>query len=312
MIHTITLNPTIDLTYLVDQFREEDTTRAYQVFRAPGGKGINVSRVAKRLSHPTIALGFMAGATGLELAQMLELEGVNTWFTPVEGLTRSNPIIQDRAGHHLRVSAPGPEADAAALQSLWDSVFALRPPSFLLASGSRLRGVPDDFYSRLILEAKSQGIRVVVDADGPELHNAIAHGVSLIKPNRFELMRLIDQELKTVDEFIVACQKLLVSDEKTGVETVALSLGSEGALLVQAAGVWRAKPPRAATGSAVGAGDSFLAGLLVQLAEHKTPDQALAFAIACGTATALTPGTGLCTLEQINTLFLEVKVEQLG
>jgi 6-phosphofructokinase 2 len=311
MIHTVTLNPTIDLTYLVDQFREEDTTRAYQVFRAPGGKGINVSRVVKRLGHPTIALGFMAGATGLELAQLLELEGVNTWFTPLDGLTRSNPIIQDRAGHHLRVSAPGPEADAAAVQSLWDSVFALRPPSFLLASGSRLRGVADDFYSRLITEAKSQGIRVVVDADGPELHNAVAQGVSLIKPNRFELMRLLGSELKTPAEFIKACQSLLANPDKAGIETVALSLGSAGALLVQTAGVWQAKPPRAASGSAVGAGDSFLAGLLVQLSEQQPPDRALAFAIACGTATALTPGTGLCTLDVVTELLAEVKVEQI-
>jgi 1-phosphofructokinase family hexose kinase len=308
MIHTITLNPTLDLTYLVNEFKHEDTTRAHTVFRAPGGKGINVSRVATRIGHPTVALGLIAGSTGLEVARLLEDEGVNTWFTPLEsGETRTNPIVQDAHGQHLRVSGIGPVADPRAVESLRESVFLLRRPDFLLVSGSRLKGVPEDFYSGIIAQAKLEGTRVVVDADGPELAAGVAAGVSLVKPNRFELERLVGRALPDISAMLEACRAII----HQGVEIVAASMGGDGALLVTKDSAVHAAPPQVQRGSAVGAGDSFLAGLLAQLAEGAQPMDALRFAIACGSATAATAGAGLCTPDGIAALLPQVRVTAL-
>ena len=310
MIHTITLNPTLDMTYLVDEFRHEDTTRAHTVYRAPGGKGINVSRVATRIGHPTVALGFIAGSTGLEVARRLEDEGVNTWFTPLEGgETRTNPIIQDATGHHLRVSGLGPTADPRAVQSLRDSIFCLKQPDYLLVSGSSLSGVPADFYAGIIAQAKSEGTRVVVDADGPDLLRGIAAGASLIKPNRFELERLVGRELPEVSDVLKACRDLL--EQHNHLEVIAASMGGAGALLVTRDAAAHGVPPTVQRGSAVGAGDSFLAGLLAQLAQGAPPLEALRFAIACGSATAAALGAGLCTLGGIEALLPEVRVTPL-
>jgi 6-phosphofructokinase 2 len=307
MIHTITLNPTLDLTYLVDEFREEDTTRAHTVYRAPGGKGINVSRVATRIGHPTIALGFIAGNTGLEVARRLEDEGVNTWFTPLEaGETRTNPIIQDAKGQHLRVSGLGPEADPRAVSSLRESVFSLRRPDFLLVSGSRLKGVPEDFYAGIIAQARLEGIAVAVDADGADLRRGIESGASLVKPNRHELERLVGRELHGLNA-LEASREVI----NMGVQTVAASMGGDGALLVTKDAAYHGVPPSVQRGSAVGAGDSFLAGLLAKLAEGTAPLEALRYAIACGTATASIPGTQLCTLEVIHALLNDVNVTTL-
>ena len=310
MIHTITLNPTLDMTYLVDEFRHEDTTRAHTVYRAPGGKGINVSRVATRIGHPTVALGFIAGSTGLEVARRLEDEGVNTWFTPLEGgETRTNPIIQDATGHHLRVSGLGPTADPRAVQSLRDSIFCLKQPDYLLVSGSSLAGVPTDFYAGIIAQAKAEGTRVVVDADGADLSRGIAAGASLIKPNRFELERLVGRELPEVSDVLKACRDLLEQHEQ--LEVIAASMGGAGALLVTRDSAAHGVPPSVQRGSAVGAGDSFLAGLLAQLAQGSQPLEALRFAIACGSATAAALGAGLCTLTGIEALRPEVQVTAL-
>jgi 1-phosphofructokinase family hexose kinase len=308
MIHTITLNPTLDLTYLVDDFKHEDTTRAHTVYRAPGGKGINVSRVATRIGHPTVALGLIAGNTGLEVARRLEDEGVNTWFTPLEsGETRTNPIIQDTHGQHLRVSGIGPVADVRALESLYESVFLLRRPDFLLVSGSRLKGTPDDFYAQIIHQAKLEGTRVVVDADGAELAAGVAAGVGLIKPNRFELERLLGRALPDIPAMLTGCREVIAR----GVHTVAASMGGDGALLVTKDAAVHGAPPSVQRGSAVGAGDSFLAGLLAQLAEGANPVDALRFAIACGSATAATAGAGLCTADGIAALLPQVQVTVL-
>jgi 6-phosphofructokinase 2 len=309
VIHTLTLNPTLDLTYIVDDFREDDTTRARSMYRAPGGKGVNVSRVAERLGHPTIALGLIAGGTGLEVTKLLEAEGVNTWFTPLpEGQTRTNPILQSAGGRQIRVSGIGPRANARALQSLWDSVFALRPPDWLVVSGSRLEGVPSDFYTKLISEAKRQGIRVVVDADGKDLQDGVRAGAALIKPNRHELERLAGQKLETLPDVIAASHNAL----EAGVQIVAVSLGREGALLVTPTETIQAVPPEVHVQSTVGAGDSFLAGLCAKLAEGQTPLDALRFGVACGTGTAMTPGTSLCTLTNVLEVLPNVKAERIA
>ncbi len=308
MIHTITLNPTLDLTYMVDALHEEDTIRAHTVYRAPGGKGINVSRMATRIGHPSVALGFIAGGTGLEVARLLEDEGVNTWFTPLEtGETRTNPIIQATDGRHLRVSGLGPIADPRAVQSLRDGVFALRPPDWLLVSGSRLGGVPDNFYTSIIEEANAGGIQTVVDADGAELEQGIRAGAKVIKPNRHELERLLGRKLPTIQDVLKAAREVL----EMGVNLVAASMGGDGALLVSKDFAYLAKPPKIQVGSAVGAGDSFLAGLLSKLAEGLAPDDALRFAIACGSATACVPGSQLGSPEMIQSLVPEVQVQKL-
>jgi 1-phosphofructokinase family hexose kinase len=307
VIHTLTLNPTLDLTYIVDAFLQDDTTRAHTVYRSPGGKGINVARVATRLKHENVALGFIAGTTGLEVTQLLEAEGVNTWFTPVEGVTRTNPILQDKEGHQIRVSAPGPSATLREVESLWESLFCLREPDFLLASGSRLAGVPDNFYARILIEAKKRGIKTVVDADGAELERGIRTGAYLVKPNKHELMRFVGRELIDIGDVIAASREMI----QAGVSVVAASLGAEGALYITSDQALRAIPPKIQVASAVGAGDSFLAGLLVKLSEGSNPLEALKFAVASGTATATIAGTQLCTLERIIEILPEVQTEVL-
>lgn len=307
MIHTLTLGPSLDLTYRVRDFRTDDNNRASELRRAPGGKGINVSRVAARLGHPSVALGFLGGATGAEVARLLEAEGVAAWFTPIRGDTRVNPIIQNAAGEQLRVIAPAPQVDGRDAGRLWDAVFALRPPDFLVASGSLPPGVPRDFYQRVLARARRDGAKVVADGDDETLRGLVQAGADLIKPNRFELARLVGRELPTLGDVVAGCREVLSS----GAGAVAVSLGEEGALLVSPEGAWRAVPTRVEVRSPVGAGDALLAGLCAKLAEGWAPPDALRFGVACGTATATLPGTELCDREQAEELFGHVTIEAL-
>jgi 6-phosphofructokinase 2 len=308
MIHTLTLGPSLDLTYHVQDFSTDDNNRATQMHRSPGGKGINVSRVATRLDHPTVALGFIGGTTGMEVEALLQAEGVQTWFIPVPGTTRTNPIIQNEAGAQLRVIAPVPTVSEQAGVQLWDAVFALRPPDFLLIGGSLPKDVSADFFRRVLARAQQAGVRVVVDADGDELRELVQAGADLIKPNRYELERLLGRTFTTLDEVVVGGQDTL----RLGAGAVAISLGAEGALLIRPDGVWRAVPPAVEVISPVGSGDSLLAGLCVKLAEGWAPQDALSFGVACGSATAMTPGTGLCTREQAEALRPQVVSERLA
>lgn len=64
MIYTVTLNPSIDYIVHVDQLTIGDVNRMKSDLKLPGGKGINVSRILKRIDNDSTALGFVGGFTG--------------------------------------------------------------------------------------------------------------------------------------------------------------------------------------------------------------------------------------------------------
>jgi 1-phosphofructokinase len=76
-----------------------------------------------------------------------------------------------------------------------------------------------------------------------------------------------------------------------GVESVLVTLGPHGAVLVTGAGAWHAVPPPTTVVSTVGAGDSSLFGYLLGDVTGRDPDQRLALAVAYGSAAAGLPGT---------------------
>ena len=72
MIYTVTLNPSLDYIVTVKDFAIGKTNRTLTEEMLPGGKGINVSRILKRIDSDSTALGFLGGFTGNFIAE---------WFT---------------------------------------------------------------------------------------------------------------------------------------------------------------------------------------------------------------------------------------
>ncbi len=307
MIHTLTVNPALDLTYRVPDIKFDDTVRAEMVLRSPGGKGINVSRVAARLGQPTVAMGLVGGRTGEELRERLEAEDVRTWFTHVQAETRTNAIIQDDAGHQVRVSGPGAAVGEHDLERLVDSLFDLRSPEVLALSGSLVQGMPEGFYATIARRAQADGVRVAVDADNGELRAAAGVATFLIKPNRYELERLTGRSIGTREDAAAAATPLL----EQGVGAVLCSLGAQGAVLVTKGCALHAFAPRVKVDSAVGSGDAMLGGALVAATQGRPWEEVLRLGVACGTATAMSPGTELCSRADVEGLLPRIVVETL-
>lgn len=307
MIHTVTANPALDITYKVAAIKFDDTIRATKAYRAAGGKGINVSRVATRLGFPSIAMGFIGGRTGQEVADLLEVEKVRTWFSHHKDSTRTNTIIQDAQGQQIRVSGPAARVSQKETESFLDSIFQLKAPDYLTLSGSMLKGMPKDFYAQVFARAKGDSIKVAVDADGEELRHAVNAGADLIKPNHYELERLTGKTIVTLSDALEASREVI----KKGVAVVLCSLGSKGAMLVTEQQAWHAIPPKVKVDSALGSGDSLLAGALVALVQGQSFHDVLRLGVACGTATATTPGTNLCYAETIYEILPKVVLEPL-
>ncbi len=76
MIYTVTLNPSIDFIVHVDHLEIGALNRMKQDFKLPGGKGINVSRILKRIGISSTALGFVGGFTGRFIEEWLTKEEI--------------------------------------------------------------------------------------------------------------------------------------------------------------------------------------------------------------------------------------------
>ena len=126
MIYTVTLNPAIDLVVRLDGPLQAGTVnRAAGEEYVLGGKGVNVSGVLAELGCPSVALGFVAGATGVWLEQGLAARGLRTDFIRLPaGMTRINLKLKD--GRETEINGAGPTVPPEAVEALLRKLDALQ------------------------------------------------------------------------------------------------------------------------------------------------------------------------------------------
>ncbi len=310
-IVTITINPAVDIFVNTPRVEPTRKMRTSAPKRDPGGGGINVARVAFRLGANVTAIYPASGAIGRLLHRLLEREGVDSIVTPSHAETRENfTAYEEESGQQFRFVLPGSPLHPAEWQAVLDRLESFTAkPKFVVASGSIPPGVPLDFFARIVAAAKELGAKAIVDTSGPALRAALSEGVSLIKPNLNELSDFTGAALDSDPARIAACRKLIDSGQ---VETVALTLGADGALLVTRDHVWRAQPMTIEVASAVGAGDSFLGGMVAALAKGEPLEQAFRVAVAAGFAAVMRPGTELCHAEDVRALLPRVTISEVA
>lgn len=310
-IATITINPAVDIFVNVDRVEPTRKLRCSAPKRDPGGGGINVARAAHRLGSDVVAIYPIGGVIGKLLQRLLEREGIDSIVTPSHVETRENfTAYEETTGEQYRFVLPGSTLHRAEWEACLHKLITLpERPKFVVASGSVPPGVPEDFFAQVARAAKKLGAKTVIDTSGPALGAALDEGVTLVKPNQNELSEFVGMTLASEADRIAACRKL-VKDKRA--EIVALTLGEEGSLLVTKDKAWRAQPMRIEMVSAVGAGDSFLGGLVAALAKDMSIEQAFRMAVAAGTAAVMSPGTELCHEEDVKRLQKDVKISEVA
>jgi 6-phosphofructokinase 2 len=309
-IVTLTINPAIDIFVNVPRVESTRKLRCSPPKRDPGGGGINVARVANRLGSEVLPIYPIGGQIGKLLHRLVEREDIESMVTPSHVETRENfTAYEESTGEQYRFVLPGSPLHRAEWEACLDKLATLaHKPKFVVVSGSLPPGVPDDFYARAIRHAKALGAKTVVDSSGAALKAALAEGVTLMKPNLAELSDLVGAPLDNDADRIAACQKLVKAKRA---EMVALTLGEDGAMLVTATEAWRALPMAIEAVSAVGAGDSFLGGMVSALAAGKPPEEAFRVAVAAASAAVMTPGTGLCQPQDVKNLLPQVVISEV-
>lgn len=308
MIITVTPNPALDQTMLVEEFTPGVVNRAGETHLDPAGKGINASRIAHRLGWPTIAFGFLSGETGRIVEDALDREGVQHHFVRVPGRTRVNVTVVAEDSDATSVYGPGPEVETEALGALTDLLdFWLQAGRVLVLAGSLPPGVPTDWYGDRIRRASERAVTTILDAHGEALRAGLDAHPDLIKPNVAEAEELLNRPLHDRAAILEAAREL--GSRTNG--TVVVSMGAQGAVCVRRDEAWEITPPRVEPRSTVGSGDSFVAGLAVALARGDEMEAGLRLGTAAGAATAASSGTSLGTAEAVTELLPVVRVVRL-
>lgn len=309
MIFTLTMNPCLDRYIYVDELVVDDTIRAKKVVDYPAGKGIDVSRVIRELGGVSIAIALVGGENGRRLEEMLDKEGVIYSSIRVPQETRMNIILETNKGQY-RISMPGEKISAKKLQVVLEVLNALvREGDVVVVSGSLPKGVAAEFYTGIIFSLKQWGATVYFDADGDKLKAGLIGQPDYIKPNLHEFQRLTGKHVSSREEIISEAKKVIEIHELKG---ILLTLGGEGAYFISQEKVLYTKTIKVPVKSAVGAGDSFLAGFVLKKTEGATDEEALRWANAAGTAAVMTPGTRLCRKADVERLIEKVEVERIA
>ena len=309
-IITVTLNPTIDITYIVGQLIYDDSNRAMKVLKDPGGKGIDVSRVISRLGGNSKAFVLLGGYTGIEIKDRLKKLGLDIEVINIQGETRTNVIIEDAYTHEqLRVNAKGPTISEDERDWFIKKILSLRPQEgYLVLSGSVPEGFNKDIYRLIIKEFNKKGYKSIIDSDGESLIEAINSKPFMIKPNTYELERLLNKKINKLSDYLDGAKEIL----NRGVEVVIVSMGSKGAILGSKEGFYRAVPPKVSVQSTVGAGDSLVGAFVYKSSAGSDILDAFKWGIAAGTATALTPGTSLCNEIDVKNIYNRIKIKKIN
>ena len=310
LIATITLNPSLDQHITVDGLVIDGTNRWSRLHRYAGGKGIDVSRAIHEMEGRTIAYGFIGGPVGRAVEILLDEEDVPVSFTPIHRETRTNFIITDsKTGRQTRIDAPGPRISRDEFERFQRKMLRIRPsPDLIVMGGSLPPGIPSDVYYSMITEAKTFGVRAILDSESQWLIEGIKAKPYLIKPNVTEAEGLLGRELPDEDAIIKAALDIV----DMGVEIAVISRGRDGIIAATDKEVLKAVPPEVKEKSAVGAGDCTIAGLALKLANEESLSKACRLAVALGTAAVLTPGTELARKADVVELLPQVKVKRIA
>lgn len=282
MIFTVTFNPSLDYIVRVDEMRLGIINRTNYEQLLPGGKGINVSIVLGNFGHPSRALGFSAGVTGVALEKLLADAGVDADLVHVkEGFTRINAKV--KAVEETELNGQGPRIAPEDVDALFSKLDVLGQDDTLVISGSVPNTLPSDMYEQVMERLVGHGVRIVVDAERDLLTRVLPYRPFLVKPNNHELGDIFGVTLKTRDEVVPYARRM----QEMGAQNVLVSMAGEGGVLVAADGqVYQSPAAKGTVVNSVGAGDSCVAGFLAGLMETGSYQTAFRMGLAAGSASA--------------------------
>ncbi len=259
-IATVTLNPAIDQTVRVDNFRPNRVNRAQEIRFDASGKGVNVASFLADYGHDIAVTGYLGQANVDIFEHFFASKGIDDRFIRIPGNTRINVKVVDEVNQQTTdINMPGQTPSEEAQHRLPQMIEKLSNfCDWFVLSGSLPPHVPTTLYATLITQLKQHKKCIILDTSGEALREGILAGPTIIKPNIEELQYLVRHSLKSEAEIQQAGHQLLNED----IQLVVVSMGKQGAMLIKHATTLIATPPTMTVKKTFGAGDAMVAGLV--------------------------------------------------
>ncbi len=281
MIYTLTLAPSLDYVMECDSIKIGQINRSKNEEYYPGGKGINVSIVLKKLGMDSKALGFIGGFTGEYIKKSLNKMNISHEFVNVDGNSRIN--VKIKGAVETAINGIGPRVSIDYYGDLMLILNTLEANDFLILSGSVIKDFSYDIYEKIMIFLKNRNINIIVDTYGEALMSTLKWHPFLVKPNIYELCELFDIKINNFDELKKAASRLI----ELGAKNAIVSLGEFGALFINNDGeLIYDKGYKGHVKNTVGAGDAMVAGFVYSYIMDKDLKKAFAFSVASGCAAA--------------------------
>lgn len=305
----VSANPAMDRRVHLDTLRKGSVNRALLARGFAGGKAAHVAMAARALVDDVAWIGFLGGAVGAECAEQLKSLGIQVSAIPTVATTRVNLEILEAAGEITEILEPGRAPAMTERKKLWQAIRGISNSSLLVISGSLPVGLAPSFYSSVIEDARSRGIRVFLDTSGAALPAGIKAKPHFVKVNRNEAEALTGQTIRNESDALRAAREIT----RQGADSAAVTLGREGVAWLESAEAagWLARPPKLRCVSAVGCGDATLAGFAVAARQGLSGEQAIRLAVSCGAANCAAETPGRITRSRVHAVLKQVYVKQM-
>src|SRR5947209_1098760 len=242
-IATVTLNPAIDQMVRVDNFQPNKVNRAQTLKFDASGKGVNVASFLADYGYDIAVTGYLGQANVGIFEQFFASKGIDDCFVRIPGNTRINVKVVDEVNRQTTdINMPGQPPPQEAMSTLLETIEQLADTcDWFVLSGSLPPDVPAAIYATIIAQLKQQKKRIILDTSGEALREGIQAGPSIVKPNIDKLQHLAGHPLSNEAEIQKAAHQLLNED----IELDVVSIGKQGAMLVEQATTLIATPPEA-------------------------------------------------------------------
>lgn len=305
MVYTLTCNPSLDYHMPLMRVHIGEMNRSKETRIVAGGKGLNVSTVLKSFGVETKALSFIGGFTGDEWIRLVEESGIPVDVVSLpDGQTRINVKIDGI--DQTEFNAAGPSVTREKLVEGYRFFELVKPGDMFCICGNGLVGMNQDAYANAMEYVMKKGARVVLDATGELMRQALCKRPLLIKPNLSELKDIANTAIDSEEDIIECSERLM----KMGAQNVLVSLGKNGAIFVGADGMkYRIKAPKGRVVSSVGSGDSMVAAFIYGIENNMDIKDCLRLSVAAGSACAFSEK--LATREDAYAILEKVEIERI-
>ncbi|GGG90868.1 tagatose-6-phosphate kinase [Staphylococcus pragensis] len=307
MILTLTLNPSVDISYPLEHFNLDTVNRVTNTSKTAGGKGLNVTRVLSEFGEDVLASGFLGGQLGEFIEHQLDENQIQHSFFQIKGETR-NCIAILHEGQQTEILEQGPaisEEEAKGFKSHLSHLFS--KANAIAMSGSLPKGLNSDYYAEIIQLANQQHIPTVLDSSGQSLMDVLLSDSkpTVIKPNIDELSQLLQT---TVTTDINSLKEAVTQPIFEGIEWIIVSLGGDGAFAKHHQTFYKVNIPNIKVVNPVGSGDSTVAGITSGLIHQDSDKDLLRKANTFGMLNAMESQTGHINVNKFDEIFQQIEV----